>query len=495
MIGKSVSRIFAVLALLAAVRVMWVAVAYFQGGRLTRHRLEAAWIAFVIVGTLWIAVSGAFKSKPVEPNSRSGFGISVLLAAYVAGSVALYWRGIWIGLLSDDFSLTSKATASILRGTGWEHYRPLPLLAWKLLFPLGAAPALHLLNVVLHGINAWLVAGLAARLGHRPPLAALTGVIFLTFPGAVEPVAWSSGIFDVAMVTFGLLYLRASIAEHRVAKQLLWLSGALLSKETAVALPLAAAALRLGTRMPLRPLVASGVLTASYIGARMISGLALPPANSSPLRYTVKEVVGRPFASLSVPYTGQELAGHPWLLGSVSVIIIAALVWLYCANAHAGARPVALASVVVIGVVPLWRFVAIGENLEGSRYLYLPLVGWSVLLVDLAAHSSAWRRWVCTSALIIVLVLPGTWYISQHLERWEQAARLRDAVLQSAAQVLSDSKCAVAHFRHVPDSLQGVHVFRNGFSEALGGRAVEAGGPLPPACEFTWTTDHFARTD
>ena len=473
MIGKWTPRVAAALALLGAVRVTWVAVAYFGGGRLTRHRLEAAWIAFVLLSVVWIALSGAFRSEPAEPESRTGPGIPVLSAVFVAGSVVLYWPAIWIGLLSDDFSLVSRDTASILRVGGWDHYRPLPLIAWKLLFPLGAAPALHVMNVVLHGVNASLAADLAARLGHRRPLAALAGAIFLTFPGAVEPVAWSSGVFDVGMVTFGLLYLRASMSDHSRTTQVLWLIGALLSKETAVALPLVAAALRLGTSRPVRPLVLSGVVTVGYIVTRMSMGLSLPPAATSPLRYTLKEVVGRPFASLAVPYTGSELAIHPFMLGTVSVTLVAALVWLYCRTPHAGARPIALGSIVVIGVLPLWRFVAIGETLEGSRYLYLPLVGWSILLADLVAHDSALRRWACTIALVTIVAVPGVWYVRQHLERWEEAAQVRDTVLRSAAQVLSESKCASAYFGNVPDSRQGVYIFRNGFSEALAGRAIE----------------------
>lgn len=114
MIGKWTPRIAAALALLGAVRVTWVAVAYFGGGRLTRHRLEAAWIAFVLLSVVWLALSGAFRRAPAEPESRTGPGIPVLSAVFVAGSVVLHWPAIWIGLLSDDFSLVSRDTASIL---------------------------------------------------------------------------------------------------------------------------------------------------------------------------------------------------------------------------------------------------------------------------------------------------------------------------------------------------------------------------------------------
>jgi hypothetical protein len=275
---------------------------------------------------------------------------------------------------------------------------------------------------------------------------------------------------------------------------LLWLVGALLSKETAVALPLAAAVLRLGMRLPVRPLVASVVVTAGYIATRVAFGLRIPDGGSAPLRYAIKELLCRPFASLSVPYTSAELTSHPFLLGIVSVVLIVAFVWFYCARPHAGARPIALASIVIIGVLPLWQFVVVGDDLEASRYLYLPLVGWSLLLADLVGHDHALPRRACVGALIVVLVLPGTWFVRKHLQPWQEAAEVRDLVLRSAIQTLDGSKCASAHFRNVPDSRQGVNIFRNGFSEALAGRAVEA-GRAPAACDFTWTADRFARTD
>ena len=493
MIDKRASRILAVLALVAAVRVIWLAIAYFESGRSTRYRLESAWIAFVVVSVLWIALSGAFRSQPAKPGPATPSRFA-LLPVFVAGSLALYWPAIHVGLLSDDFSFVSSDTALLLRGSGWDHYRPIPLIAWKVLFPLGGGAALHILNVTLHGINAYLVARLAARLGHRPPIASLAGIVFLTFPAAVEPVVWGSGVFDVAMSTFGLLYLHASIANRQTATQLLWLVGALLSKETAVALPLAAAMLRIGIRMPVRPLAPSVIVTAGYIAIRIAFGLALPNAGSAPLRYTIKELLCRPFASLAVPYTSSELTNHPFLLGIVSVILIVAFVWFYCARPHAGARPLALASIVTIGVLPLWQFVVVGDDLEASRYLYLPLAGWSLLLADLTNHDEAWRRRVSVGALVAVLVLQGSWFIRTHLKPWQEAAEVRDLVLRSAVQMLSESKCASAHFRNIPDSRQGVNIFRNGFSEALAGRAV-ARDNAPAACDFTWTADRFARTE
>ena len=81
----------------------------------------------------------------------------------------------------------------------------LPLFAWKVIYPVGGAAALHILNVILGGVNAWMVGLLSRRIGHSAPVAALVTATFLFFPAAVEPIAWNSGIFDVAAVFFKYL--------------------------------------------------------------------------------------------------------------------------------------------------------------------------------------------------------------------------------------------------------------------------------------------------
>lgn len=489
------SQALTLLMTLTAGRIVWLAVVYFEGGRVGRHRLETAWFALVLLGISRLALSrGVGHDGPSTELRPSSLPIW-LMWIFVGSSLALYLPAIWVGLFSDDFTLLGLETTSILRVTSWEHFRPIPLMAWKLLFPLASAPALHLVNIVLHGLNAWLTFRLVARLGHDASVSAIAGLIFLTFPGAVEPVVWSSGIFDVAMVTFGLLYLHACLGGGHLAMSVIWLAAALLSKETAVALPLVAVVLRMRTRMSVRPIVASVALTIGYVALRFAWGLAIPHRELASIRYAVKETIVRPFASLSIPYTAAELTHHPLLLGAASVTLVAVLVCLYCMREDASARPIASSALVLIGVLPLWQFVFIGDMLDGSRYLYLPLVGWTVLLSDLIDGDRVWPRYARALAVVVILVLPGTWYVRQHLHAWEEAAQLRDAVLQSANRSLAESGCPSGQFQNVPDSWQGVYVFRNGFSEALDRRAVPAGGDVPPACDFTWTSGRFVRTE
>ena len=125
----------------------------------------------------------------------------------------LYWPVLFTGLFADDFVLVEAARAG--RFTVWsELFRPSLFVVWRVLLaivPEGAV-ALHAVNVVLHGVNAFLVYRLAAATGLSRLMALCAGALFLSYPAAVEAVAWPSGIQDVLMTTCVLIVLVVAIA-------------------------------------------------------------------------------------------------------------------------------------------------------------------------------------------------------------------------------------------------------------------------------------------
>jgi hypothetical protein len=506
-------RVTYLLLALAAARATWTALAYFQNGRHPRHRVEAAWMILVALGLVTAALAAPRFNRHQEasPEATSRGSLYGALAAAIALSVTLYWPAFSIGLLSDDFVLLGRSWSETVSPRVWEFYRPLPLLLWKVLFPIGGPAALHALNILLHGLNAWLVARLARRLEHTALVSSIAGFVFLAFPAAVEPVAWNSGIFDVAMVTLGLLYLHAcaatvsnSVAQPRssvqselrprprtVLKPSLLLTAALLTKETAVALPLIAAILSFRVRIPARTLLASLVVTVAYVMLRIWAGMPTPLRAPPMLRYAVKEVIVRPFASLGIPWTGHELAAHPVLLGAVTASVLTTLVYLYCLRPSAGARAVIGPAIVLSGVLPLWQILFISDDLEGSRYLYLPLVGWSLLMADLVAHRGTRMR-LYSCAVVALLATSGVWGVRQHLAPWQEAAHIRDVVLHSAWEKLSESACSEVRFENVPETVAGAFIFRNGLPQALQQtRPTEPGLTAP--CTLVWTDGRFVK--
>lgn len=107
-------------------------------------------------------------------------------------------------------------------------------------------------NLLLHLANAALLAALAFRLSRRRTLAALVALLFALHPVLTEPVHSPGFRADVLCLFFSLLAIHAwlfatSGASRRglpsaawAATMLLFLAATLLSKETAVACPLAA---------------------------------------------------------------------------------------------------------------------------------------------------------------------------------------------------------------------------------------------------------------
>jgi hypothetical protein len=481
---------------LAAAWLLWTVGLYFFGG--PRHRPEAAWFILAAISVAAAATTGAGSQQPrrVLENEAVAMWATLLLA--LSATSIVYAPAAGLGLLSDDFVLLARSSRELVDPTAWEHFRPLPIFVWKALYPLGGAAALHVLNVVLHGANAWMVGLLSYRLGHTPPVAALAAAMFLFFPAAVEPVAWNSGIFDVAAVFFGLLYIHAVMNNSHVVQVmgLAAFTAAMLSKETAIVLPLIAAALATRARVNLRSVAISAVLAAAYTALRLWSGADATTvlAAGSSMRYAIKEILVRPFATLGVPWTRTELIGSTAsriALGLAPVGVVVALIVSYVVGRHGGLRPMTNIAWVFLGIAPLATLFFVNDDLEGSRYLYLPLAGWCLFIADLVDRIPPLRlRIMSATTLLAAAVLLGTWGIRRHLEPWRESAALRDTLIASGRTALQESNCTRATFEAVPAENRGAQLFRNGFAQALGEQRSNTGAG---ACRFVWNGTRFDR--
>jgi hypothetical protein len=199
----------------------------------------------------------------VSAVKRSG----IALGAFVALSTLAYARILNGWFLSDDNMIGLVAPDG--KHVAWDHvlrvfhtdwggrgdwaplryYRPLVILSQAFDAMLwGVKPfGFHLTNVVLHGVNGYLLYRIARALDANAGAAVCAGAAFVLYPWNAESVAWISGRTDVlcAVGTLGSLtcYLEArrTSGSHRARL----LAGAftlfvlgLMSKEPAIALPL-----------------------------------------------------------------------------------------------------------------------------------------------------------------------------------------------------------------------------------------------------------------
>jgi len=141
---------------------------------------------------------------------------------------------------------TAHVWAAIYPNSAGNYYRPIFLLWLRLNYWLFGtnAPGWHLTSVGCHVVATLLLFRLAQRLSGDRMTAFVAALVFGLHPAHVENVAWISGVTDPLMTCFLLgsllafLGYRASRAVGRWALSLGLFALALLSKETAVVLPL-----------------------------------------------------------------------------------------------------------------------------------------------------------------------------------------------------------------------------------------------------------------
>ena len=168
---------------------------------------------------------------PTEAKARPRgalTGILVVTILFILGiaiyrfalQLPLFWDDIFQFAWLDQAKLSQVLTSPV---SGLNYFRPLAFLAWKAL-RLAAGRfdpfSLHLLNVLLHVLNACLLASCVARmLPERRALSGLTaGIIFLLFPfdfQAVAPVNSLMHPLHTALILAGVWTFLLSDAPRR----------------------------------------------------------------------------------------------------------------------------------------------------------------------------------------------------------------------------------------------------------------------------------------
>ena len=125
-------------------------------------------------------------------------------------------------------------------------------------------------------------------------------------------------------------------------------------------------------------------------------------------------------------------------------------------------RKVALAlSVVLVSALPPIQQLLIGQDLQKARLLYLPSLGFCWLLAALLAGLRGREQWIVGAGIIIFNLS----VLSHNLTPWNHASVRAKTACEGAARCARNSnKIVVAD---LPDSIEGVYFFRNGFAECL----------------------------
>jgi hypothetical protein len=199
-------------------------------------------------------------SKAVRVNHANAPGTNretlptIWAATGVAAiSLALYWSALGAGFVGDDFMILHRLRAlggpldavRFFRGEFFEYYRPLGFISHALDWTIAGQNArqFHLTNLLIHTVNAVVVLLIGRALSPRSYAGVAAALLFALHASNTEAVIWISARFDLLATCFGLAAVCWLVRGWKGAP---WVPAviflpALLSKEAAVALPLAAA--------------------------------------------------------------------------------------------------------------------------------------------------------------------------------------------------------------------------------------------------------------
>lgn len=366
--------------------------------------------------------------------SKPRFSTSLLLGIVLATTFLVYAGTLQFEFVYDDLGQIVANPAvqnwkyfpQYFRANVWmqqlavgNYYRPL-FLGWLLLNHtlFGLHPALwHLTTVLAHlGVTA-LVFGLALRLTSDRRIAIVTALLFGLHPVHLEAVAWISGVTEPLLALLLIPAFLAYLNWRERGRRAQWMAAALalyalalLSKETAVVLPALvfayewlyapgekpwSARLR-ASLMAAAPFV---LVTGAYLLARAqalggvahktvnlegnIALLTIPSALWSYVRLMMAPVELSVF--YDTPYvTHVSMKYFVWPLVGV-LLVIGLLLWWW---RRSRSPLVAFASLwMLLPILPLLNLTVLpmGDFIH-DRYLYLPSVGWAMLVAMALAH-------------------------------------------------------------------------------------------------------------
>jgi hypothetical protein len=412
-------------------------------------------------------------------------------AGFLAAGLVLYFRALTIPFVADDWEFLIIVDRARSIGVCFDllvsrFVRPLVMLTYYTgynVFGLWPLPY-HVVLVLLHSLNAWLLCLVTIHLDHRHRrwVGVGAGLLFLAFAGHTEAVAWVAGAADpfVAACAFGLL-----LAEERALTSeqpwrwtpLSWLlmAVALLGKESAVVLPAVAAVYGLARGATLRRVLLHAtvpiLLVAAYGIVRMrtygmptdaYGGLG---GYGGPLLAHARALLIRAFAPSSNRIADAWLAGRdiPWVL--LAVLTIAAVAMWHGRNRGAVAFAACALAITLAPALPLSISLA---TTESERMVYIP-TAFAAIITVLTIDALSNRRAV-TATLIGLLVAAHAVLLQRMHARWRAAGEVFEGVSQSfvaAARLHDPGPDGLMFLLSMPDSVRGAYVFRGGFYARL----------------------------
>jgi hypothetical protein len=289
-------------------------------------------------------------------------------------------------------------------------------------------------------------------------MAFLGGLVFLLSPFQAEAVLWISGLQELLWVFFlllaGLVYTRTrEIGKAKIIPASLLTIAALLSKETAVCYILFFPALdylifRFKRGRNLTWAYAAFLLILALFGFIRAAVSTIPMSFfTSPNRLLIKNFLSQPFKVFLVPWN-QSYFGGQAVLKFVVLASGAVLLWLSSLKRRLSREFLFGIGLIYIAALPLYKIFYVAPDLQGSRYLYFSIFGWSIVVISVVRGLI--RERPVFIGLIALLFFGFDLALSGNLSVWKRAGEMIKELPENMIR------------EEAPDNFHGAYILRNG---------------------------------
>jgi tetratricopeptide (TPR) repeat protein len=433
---------------------------------------------------------GAFQppgrrgNKPEHRNNQSSTtGVQkrratwLLLPALLLAVMAAYYPAWQGGMLWDDDGHITRSDLRTVAGLGriWfdlkatQQYYPVVHSVFWIQHRLWGDDMLgyHLVNIILHGLSAFLIAVILQRLSV--PGAWLAAAIFALHPVHVESVAW---VTELKNTLSGVLYLSAMLVylrydqarkRHLYAGALALFVLALLSKTVTATLPAALLVVfwwrlgRLEWRRDVRPLVpffvigAAGGLFTAYLERTLIG------AQGAEFQFTIVErgliagrviwfYLGKLFLPINLMfiYPRWQVSQAVWwqYLYPVGALALLTVLWLMRNRSRAPLAAMLLFCGTLFPALGFFNVFPFRFSFVADHFQYLASI--AVIALFSAIVAGLAERWHIRSKPAIALLLVLTAGLLG-IPAWSQSRQYADAETLYRATIDRNPSCWLAY--------------------------------------------------
>lgn len=348
----------------------------------------------------------------------------------------------------------------------------------------------HLTNLLFHLGSSFFVFLIGLELFKKRLQALLAGFFFLIFPAHAEAVNWVSarphviGTFFYLFCIWGYLRYRQSGELKFVAVSLFAFIFSLFTKELALTLPFVIILLEL-VNFKIRKFainkkvywwaVVFSILSAIYILVRYFAtGILFGYYATSGFILKVSQIF-KTFVSgfLGLISWGSariyltELFLDHKILFLILIFLVLLFFWFKRQKWQILSWEFLVSLILFVipfGLILFLQFNPTSD--EGERYLYLPSVGFCLLLGYLLPNIFRRKIWLTVFSLIIIFYF-SFFLVNKNLN-WSEASEISKKIVNDFGRVVdARAQGRGLVFFSLPDTYEGAHVFRNGIKQAV----------------------------